>query len=94
MSPRGAFRSLDLPQRFVLEMQTRAGEWVDHGLFDRDAFAVLEDGSYLCAGHGGSPVFLRCVAQRGDEIDVLDGAGVQHTYRLVAFPSDRYQPRA
>ena len=81
-----------MPTAFVLETLTRSGEWIDHGLYRADQFTVNEDGSYLCSGDGGSPLFLRCVRQDGDVIYVVDGGGEPYTYRLVPFPSDRYQP--
>lgn len=86
------FIDIAMPERFVLEVPTEEGGWIDHGLFPASAFGRLEDGSYLCAGHGGSPVYLRCLEQRGEELDVLDGQDNVCTYRLIAFPSERYRP--
>ena len=86
------FIDIAMPERFVLEVPTEQGGWIDHGLFPASAFGRLEDGGYLCAGHGGSPLFLRCLEQRGDEVDVLDGQDNVYTYRLIAFPSERYRP--
>jgi hypothetical protein len=85
------FLNIRLPEEFVLEVETKDGRWIDWGLFRRDLFQRLEDGTYVCAGHGWSPLFLRCLEQRGDLIDVVDGTGKRFTYRLVPFPSDRYQ---
>lgn len=62
-------------------------------MFEARQFSRAEDGTYVCSGWGGSPLLLRAVGRRGDEIDVLDGAGEQHTYRLVTLPDPRYQPR-
>ena len=64
-----------MPKRFVLEVATRGGGWIDHGLFERDSFMRLQDGSYLCAGQGGSPMYLRCVGQHADVLEVPDGGG-------------------
>ena len=58
------------------------------GIFDR-----LERGAYVCAGHGGSPIWLRCLRQEGSVIYVLDGGGDPYTYRLHPFPSERYITR-
>ena len=52
----------------------------------------FEDGVYVCAGHGGSPIWLRCLRQEGSVIYVLDGGGDPYTYRLHPFPSERYKP--
>ena len=82
-----------MPDRFVLEVPTPDDGWIDHGLYNADAFARNPDGSYVCAGHGGSPLVLRCLAQRDDVIDVLDGAGEHFTYRLIPLPSTRYRSR-
>lgn len=89
-SPR-RYLDIVMPDDFILEVpdESDAG-WVDHGRYQARLFDRLEDGTYVCAGHGGSPLFLRCVRQDGEVIEVLDGAGERFSYRLVAFPSDRY----
>jgi hypothetical protein len=86
------FRDIDLPDDFILEVQNDAGDWIDYGRFARRLFDRLEDRTYVRAGHGCNPRFLRCLEQRGDLIDVVDGTGARFTYRLVPFPSDRYRP--
>ncbi len=85
------FIDIAMPERFVLEVPTYEGGWIDHGLFRAADFDRLDDGAYLCAGHGGSPLYLRCLEQRGHELDVLDGQDDAYTYRLVAYPSERYR---
>ena len=85
------FIDIAMPERFVLEVPTDEGGWIDHGLFRAADFDRLDDGAYLCAEHGGSPVFMRCIEQRGPELDVLDYANNVFTYRLVAYPSERYR---
>lgn len=87
------YRDIDMPEVFILEGQDSAGEWIDWGLFEAQQFGRNDDGTYVCSGHGGSPVFLRCLEQRGDLIDVVDGTGERFTKRLVPFPSDRYRPK-
>ena len=87
------FLEINLPAEFVLEVPAADGGWIDHGLYRADLFGRDDDGTYVCAGYGGSPLFLRCVRQEGDLIDVLDGTGARFTYRLVPFPSERYQRR-
>ncbi len=86
------FIDITMPDQFVLEVPTDEGGWIDHGLFQAKVFGRLDDGAYLCAGHGGSPVYLRGVEQRGQELDVLDGENNVCTYRLIAYPSERYGP--
>lgn len=72
-----------MPDRFVLECLTRDGSWIDFGAFESSLFERGDDGTYVCAGHGGSPIFIRCVRQDGSVIYVLDGRGQPFTYRLV-----------
>jgi len=55
------FIDITMPDQFVLEVPTEQGGWIDHGLFRASDFDRLDDGAYLCAGHGGSPVYLRCL---------------------------------
>jgi hypothetical protein len=80
------FADLDLPDTFVLEVPDGDGQWITHGLYAADLFARLPDGSYLCAGHGSSPLYLRCVSRHGNELEVLDGAGKPWRCRLVELP--------
>jgi hypothetical protein len=82
------FRDIERPERFILKAPTVDGGWIDHGLYAADLFDRLEDGTYVCAGHGGSPLFLRCLDQRGVEIEVADGAGYRFIYLLVAHGAD------
>jgi hypothetical protein len=49
---------VDLPDRFILEVPGGSG-WIEHGRYEADAFQRQPDGGYLCAGHGGSPTYLR-----------------------------------
>lgn len=81
-----------MPDAFVLEALTAEGEWIDQGLYGPDQFGREHDGTYVCAGHGGSPLYLRCLRQDGMVIYVLDGGGDPFTYRLYPFPSARYEP--
>lgn len=86
------FRDVEMPDDFVLECLTAEGEWIDWGRYQPEAFARCEDGTYLCSGHGGSPMYLRCLRQEGSVVYVVDGGGTPYTYRLVPFPGGRYQP--
>jgi hypothetical protein len=82
--PPPLFIELQLPRRFILEVQTADGGWIDHGIYDAEVFIRIEDGSYVCAGYGGSPTYLRCISRDRDVITVLDGAGDPFRYRIVA----------
>ena len=73
---------IDMPELFELETLSEGGEWIVWGRFEASMFGRLEDGTYVCAGHGGSPLFLRCLRQDGGVIDVLDGCGDRYRYRL------------
>lgn len=77
---------IEMPEQFVLECLTGTGSWSESGRFPAELFAREDDGSYVCSGHGGSPVLLRCLRQDGDVIYVVDGAGDPYTYRLVQTP--------
>jgi hypothetical protein len=79
------FIDLALPDAFVLEVPAAAGGWVDYGLFHAADFDRMDDGAYVCAGHGGSPLFLRCVAQSDDLIECVDGGGDRWVGRLVPY---------
>ncbi|MEI6446692.1 MAG: hypothetical protein WCO96_02280 [Actinomycetes bacterium] len=89
------FLDLEMPALFDLEVPLKGhrGEWiVDVGSLSPQLFARLDDGSYLCAGHGSHPVYLR-VAEvlDGGVIRCLDGGGESFLYRLRAVkPSDRW----
>jgi hypothetical protein len=88
------FIDIAMPTAFVLEVQSEDGGWIDYGLYRPEMFGRLPDGSYVCAGHGGSPLFLRCLRQEGDVVDVVDGGGEPFAYRLCPFPSERYTEHA
>lgn len=70
-----------MPETFILEVQTDNG-WIDWGWYRAGDFERLEDGSYVCAGLGGSPTWIRCIGRRDDSLDVVDGAGDRYRYRL------------
>ncbi len=79
------YLDLDLPPLFALEIGPAGEEW---GLFAADWFGREDDGSYVCAGHGGSPVYLRAVARDGQRFTHVDGGGRKHAYRLrIVDPS-------
>lgn len=81
------FLVLDLPATFCLEVFDAAAKaWFDCGWLDRDWLLREADGSYVCAGHGGSPLFLRCVEREGDMLLCLDGGGYTVIYKLL--PAD------
>ena len=82
--PPPLFIELQLPRRFILEVQTAGGGWIDHGVYDAEVFVRVEDGSYVCAGYGWSPTYLRCISRDRDVITVLDGDGDAFRYRIVA----------
>lgn len=88
------FLDVEMPERFVLEFRNQHGEWMDWALLQAADFGRNDDGAYVCSGHGGSPVFIRCVRKEGEALHVVDGAGQPHVYRLVRFPSERYPSRA
>lgn len=84
-SSQARYLELQLPARFVLEGLTPSGEWLEWGRFTADWFQRQPDGAYLCAGHGGSPVWLRCVRREDDGFTVVDGAGDRHRRRMRAL---------
>ena len=89
------FMDLEMPELFDLEVPLggRPGEWtVDVGSLSPRLFARLDDGAYLCAGHGSHPVYLRVVEQLdGGVIRCLDGGGEPFLCRLrPARPADAW----
>lgn len=84
------FIDIEMPEEFVLESLTPDGGWIDWGLYRAGDFERGEDGLYVAQGFG-SPLWLRCLRQDGSVIHVVDGAGAPFTYRLVPFPSEKYQ---
>jgi hypothetical protein len=44
----------------------------------------------VCAGHGGSPLFLRVIDVSGDWITTLDGSGEAGCYRIVPLDVDEH----
>lgn len=77
------FLGIDMPRRFVLEVLTGDGEWIEHGRFDAASFAREPDGTYISAIGEGSPMHLRCLRQEGSVVHVVDGGGEPYTYRLT-----------
>lgn len=88
------FIDIEMPDEFVLECLTPSGRWIAWGWYEAAALNRLDDGTYVCGGHVGSPLYLRCLRQDGDVIYVLDGTGQPFTYRLVSKPSPHRRPRA
>jgi len=84
---RSGFVAIAMPERFVLEAEQNDGSLVDHGLYRADDFTRTDDGAYVNAGHGGSPIWLRCVGQNGAWIVCLDGSDMRRRYRLRAVGS-------
>ncbi len=91
----GRFLDLEMPAWFDLEvpLRGRRGEWiVDVGALSPGLFDRLDDGTYLCAGHGAHPIYLRVVEKLdGGVIRCLDGGGEAFRYRLKPVkPPDRW----
>lgn len=79
------YLALDLPPTFILEIRSEAGIWSEWGAYRAKDFERLEDGTYVCAGHGGSPTWLRCIAHRDGYFEHVDGGGQGqvHAYRIT-----------
>ncbi len=73
---------VDLPAAFFLDVPDGSGGWVVHGRYERDWFSRQADGSYVGAGVGGSPLFLRVVAREDAILTALDGQGETAVYRM------------
>ena len=52
-----------MPERFVLECLTSDGSRIDWGLYESSAFGREPDGTYVCAGSGGSPLLFAACAK-------------------------------
>jgi transcriptional regulator with XRE-family HTH domain len=81
---RSGFVAITMPARFVLEAEQDDGSVVDQGLYRAEDFTRTYDGAYVNAGHGGSPLWLRCLRQSGAWIVCLDGSGARTRYRMRA----------
>ena len=53
--PAQRYVDIDMPDVFELEALAEEGEWMVGGRYEATMFGRLEDGTYVCAGHGGSP---------------------------------------
>jgi len=80
------FLDLEMPEVFDLEVpsgNSPTGWIVDVGSLTPDLFERLDDGSYLCAGYGGRPLYLRVVELlEGGVIRCVDEAGAAFRYRV------------
>jgi hypothetical protein len=85
----GPYLDVDLPESFMLQVPEPDAEWFTRAVFRREAFGRAEDGTYACAGHGGLPIYIRCVARYDDHIEVVDGGGTHYTYRLLPYKPSR-----
>jgi hypothetical protein len=79
-----------MPDNFVLECLTDTGGWIDWAKCRAIDFARCDDGAYVCTGHAGSPIWIRCLRQDGTVLYCIDGGGLPYTYRLVPFPGGGY----
>ena len=82
----GRFLDLAMPARFDLEVpydESPSGWIVDVGSLTPEMFDRLDDGSYLCAGYGGRPLYLRVVELlEGGVIRCVDGGGEGFVWRV------------
>ena len=79
------YLNVNLPSEFLVEVPARGGAvWLVHGHYARDMFSRIEDGSYVCAGYGGSPFYIRCIAHDGAVLTLVDGAGRNFRIRVRA----------
>lgn len=53
-----------MPDTFILVN----ADGSDQGLYRASQFGRNENGEYVCAGHGGSPLFLRVLKQDGNHL--------------------------
>jgi Protein of unknown function (DUF429) len=88
MPPEGYF-DLYMPEQFELAIQDRVGgPWGTWATGLRAEWFVRgDDGTYMCSGHGGSPIYIRALSidDRG-VIEHVDGDGFGHVYRYRLVP--------
>lgn len=71
-----------MPPTFVL----RNPDGTDNGVYRADQFGRNSNGEYVCAGHGGSPLFLRVIKQRDNHLLCLsEDRKEQREYEMVPF---------
>lgn len=81
------FLDLDLPERFMLQVRTSAGEWLEEAVCLSANAGRLDDGSYAI-GTGGVGIMLRCVEKHADHFVHVDGGGRRFQYRLLPIEGD------
>lgn len=84
----GPYLDLEFPERFRLDILTDQGNWLDWGAFASGQVERLDDGGYVIVS-GGSPFYIRCIADHGEFFVHVDGGGegAIFYYRLVSLAS-------
>lgn len=86
---RPRYLAVEMPDSFVLETLDGGGDWLEWGRYRREQFDRLPDGSYVCGGHGGSPMWIRCVRREHDRLHVIDGGGRPFIYSLRSIEQSK-----
>jgi hypothetical protein len=88
--PAGGYLDVPMPDQFELEIQDRpGGPWHTWALLRAEWFERADDGSYICAAHGGSPVYIRALSVDHDTgvVEHVDGDGYGAVYRYRMRPT-------
>lgn len=79
-----------MPERFLLQVLSEDGDWVDEAICLARRFERLADGSYICSEFS-SGLWIRCIERHQDRIVHVDcGRGAP----LVPVPPAPDAPRA
>ncbi len=88
--PTGGYLEVQMPEQFELLIQDRpGGPWATWAVLRGEWFERGDDGSYLCAAHGGSPVYIRALSvdPQSGVIEHVDGDGYGTVYRYRLRPN-------
>lgn len=81
------YLDLEIPHRFMLQIRTRAGTWLEEAVSTAERTHRLEDGSYT-VGTGGVGIMFRCIEGTADGFVHVDGGGRRFDYRLLPIKPD------
>jgi predicted RNase H-like nuclease len=91
--PRGGYLEVPMPKQFELQIRDHnRGNWATWAALRADWFGRNADGTYVCAAHGGSPIYIRALSiDPNGIIEHVDGDGYGdvHGYRLTPYDAEQ-----
>lgn len=86
------FATITMPDQFLLEVHTENGGWIDYGVFRAADFDRLEDGTSSAPGTAARRSTCAALSNEAPSFQAIHGTHDVCTYRLAAYPSERYGP--